>query len=273
MNLFSPSEIMHQYLQGSGGKAAMPLHKMIWLGLLSGFIIGFGASVANTATHTVDNVSAARLISGFLFPFGLGMITLLGGELFTGNCMMPVAVLEKKARLGGVLRNWLVVYFANMAGGMSLAAASAFFGQMEYSQGGLAAYTIKIAAAKCSLPFANALVLGILCNVLVCMGVLCSLSAKDTLGKIVGAFTPVLFFVVCGYEHSVANMYYIPAGIFASQVPRYAALAQDMGVSLEALHWRGFVFGNLVPVTLGNILGGLALGILMWACYVREPKT
>jgi formate/nitrite transporter FocA (FNT family) len=120
------------------------------------------------------------------------------------------------------------------------------------------------------MQFQNALVAGVFCNILVCAGVLCSLSAKDTMGRIAGAYIPVAFFVICGFEHSVANMYYIPAGIFAMQVPKYAALAASAGISAESLGWGSFIFRNLVPVTLGNILGGAGIGAAMWASHLRK---
>jgi formate/nitrite transporter FocA (FNT family) len=113
--------------------------------------------------------------------------------------------------------------------------------------------------------------LGVLCNVLVCLGVLCSLSAKDTTGRILGAYLPVAFFVICGFEHSIANMYYIPAGLFATNVPAYAAKAMEAGVDVTALTWGNFFLSNLLPVTVGNILGGAGLGVLFWKCY-RESR-
>ena len=123
---------------------------------------------------------------------------------------------------------------------------------MNYSGGGLAVFTMKLAASKCSLPFENAFVLGVFCNILVCFAVLAAMSAKDTAGKVLGLFFPICFFVVCGFEHSVANMYYIPAGIFASSVPEYAAGALEAGVDLSVLTWGNFLLKNLLPVTLGN---------------------
>ena len=151
-----------------------------------------------------------------------------------------------------------------------MAAGCAFFGQLNYSGGALAVYTMKVAAGKCAIPFANGVVLGILCNLLVCLGVLMAMSAKDTTGKIIGAFLPVAYFVLCGFEHCVANMYYISAGLMAKAVPAYAQLAAEAGVDLSALTLSNFLLGNLVPVTLGNILGGAALGWLMWFCHLKK---
>ncbi|MDR1764729.1 MAG: formate/nitrite transporter family protein [Lachnospiraceae bacterium] len=270
MNLLTPAEITQAYIEAGAKKCARPTGKLLFLAVMAGLLIAFGGAVTNTASHTVTNVGAARTVSGLLFPFGLGMVVLLGAELFTGNCMIPISVLEKRATWAGMVRNWVLVYIGNFIGAAFLAAGCAFFGQLEYSSGALAVYTIKVAAAKCTLPFAGGVVLGFFCNVLVCMGVLCSLSAKDTTGRILGAYIPVAFFVICGFEHCVANMYYVPAGIFALQVPRYAQLSAEAGINTAALTWPAFIIRNLLPVTIGNILGGACVGLTMRYAHLEK---
>ncbi len=273
MNMLTPAELTESYAKIGRTKAEKPFGTLFVLAVMGGLFIALGAAVCNTAAHSIADVSTARIISGLLFPFGLAMVMLMGAELFTGNIMIGISVLNGDTTLWKMLRNWGVVYLGNFAGAALLALACARFGQLGYSQGHLAAYTIKLAAVKCSLPFANALVMGILCNILVCTGVLCSISAKDTTGRILGAYVPVSFFVICGFEHSVANMYYIPAGLFAMQVPEYAELAAKVGLDVSALNWGNFLVGNLLPVTIGNILGGLAVGIAMWACHVKKTPA
>lgn len=268
--MLTPAEITESYVKIGRVKAEKPFGKLLIMAVFAGLIIGLGAAVCSTATHSIADVSTGRVISGLLFPFGLGIVMLLGFELFTGNVMIAMSVLSRETTVLKMLRNWGVVYFGNLVGGLLLAIACARFGQLDYSHGALAVYTIKIAAAKCALPFGNGVVLGILCNVLVCAGVLCSLSAKDTAGRILGAFIPVAFFVICGFEHCVANMYYCPAGLFALQVPKYAALAAEAGLNVSALTWGNFFLHNLLPVTIGNILGGLALGVAMWAVNMKK---
>lgn len=263
-------QIVERYVELGTKKASKPVWVLVLLGIIAGFIIAMGSAVTNTAAHAVENVSAARIICGLLFPFGLGMVMLLGAELFTGNCMIVVSVIEKKAKVAGMLKNWLAVYIGNMIGAMLTAAACVYSGQLGYSGGMLAVYTIKVAVAKCTLSFGPAVVLGILCNILVCAGVLCSISAKDTTGRIVGAYIPVVFFVLCGFEHSVANMYYIPAGIFASKVPEYALFAAESGYDISSLSWSNFFITNLLPVTIGNIIGGAALVVILWVCHVKH---
>jgi formate/nitrite transporter len=178
--------------------------------------------------------------------------------------MIALPVLTEEAAWIGMLKNWVCVYFGNLAGALLLAAGLAAGGQLNLGGGALALHTIRTAAAKCALPFGGAVILGVFCNVLVCIGVLCSLSAKDTAGRIAGAYLPVAFFVICGFEHSVANMYYIPAGIFALGNPEYAALAASAGLNTAALGWGRFLWANLLPVTLGNIIGGAGVAILLW---------
>ena len=146
-----------------------------------------------------------------------------------------------------------------------------FCGQLDYSAGALAVYTIRVGAAKCAMSFGNAFGLGILCNFLVCLGVLVANSAKDTAGRLLGAYLPVCFFVLCGFEHCIANLYYIGAALMASAVPEYAALAVEAGVDLSSLTLAGTA-ANLIPVTLGNLVGGLGVGLLLWYCHTQAEK-
>ena len=268
--MFTPKEIVANYYEIGARKVSSPAWKQFLLGILAGFLIGMGLVVANTAGHALENASVIRIVSGLLFAFGLGMVILMGAELFTGNCMIPISILEKKVTMGGMLRNWLFVYLGNFVGAVALAAGCAFFGQLGLSDGGLAVYTIKVAIAKCSLPFVNAIVLGIFCNLLVCIGVLGAISAKDTIGKVVGAYLPVAFFVISGFEHSIANMYGVPAGLFAMGVPAYASKAAAAGLNTGALSWGSFLVNNLLPVTIGNIIGGVAVGLLMYFAHAAR---
>lgn len=265
--MLTPAEFVETYAGIGAGKATAPVRRVFLLAVLAGFFIGMGGAASTTATHALANAATARIVSGMLFPFGLIMVIFTGSELFTGNCLMTISVLSHRASLWGMVRNLAVVYLGNFAGALALAAACAFSGQMNLSGGMLAAAAIRTAAAKCSLPFGGAVVLGALCNILVCAAVLCAISAKSAPGKAIGAFLPVCFFVVCGFEHSVANMYYIPAGLFALSVPKYAALAIKAGVDTAGLTWGGFLLRNLLPVTLGNLLGGCGFAAAIYAAY------
>ena len=267
---FSPAEIAARYADAGAGKAKRSTPLLIVLGILAGALIALGSSATNTAVYGISEVWTARMICGLLFPFGLGMVVVMGAELFTGNCLITISVLDKRCTAMGMIRNWVIVYLSNFVGSLLVAASCAWFGQLNYSGGQLAVYTMKVAATKCAIPFQNGVVLGFMCNLLVCLGVLMAMSAPDTPGRIMGAFLPVSYFVLCGFEHCVANMYYISAGLMAKAVPAYAELAAQSGVDLSALTVSNFLIGNLVPVTIGNILGGAALGWLMWFCHLKK---
>lgn len=265
----SPAEIADRCAGAGAAKAARPVFPLAALGVLAGALIALGGAATSTAAFGIPDPWTAKTICALLFPFGLGMVVIMGAELFTGNCLIPAAVLSRRCGWGGMLRNWGIVYLANFAGALLVAAGCAFFGQLDCGGGQLAVYTMKTAAAKCAIPFQNGVVLGFFCNVLVCLGVLMATSAADSAGKIICTYLPVAFFVLCGFEHCVANMYYISAGLMARAVPAYAQLAAEAGLDLSALTLGNFLVGNLLPVTIGNILGGGALAWLMWACHLR----
>lgn len=261
--MVKPDEFIVNYSKAGAAKCSSLALRLLLLAILSGFILGCAGAAASTASCAVENPSIAKLISGCLFPFGLIAIIYSGAELFTGNCLISITVLQGEAKLSAMVRNLVLVYIGNFVGCAMVAVGYMLCGAKN---GVLAVSAIRIAVNKCSLDFFKAVVLGILCNVLVCLGVVCAVSAKTASGKAVGAFLPVCLFVICGFEHSIANMYYIPAGLFANMLPDYAALAADAGIDTAALTWANFAVKNLVPVTIGNILGGVGLGSLLWFC-------
>lgn len=267
----APAQVTELMLAGMTGKSKLPVVKMFLLGILAGAFIAFGAEASSLAAHNVTQVGIQRLIMGCVFPVGLIMVVLLGTELFTGNCMMVAAVADKRVKFAMLLRNWIVVYLGNLVGAALIVLLVSATGQLGYSSNGLAVLTIKIAAAKTGLSFGAALAGGILCNVLVCIAVLLAMASKSIIGKIMGIWFPIMAFVLSGFEHSVANMYYIPAGIFASMNPAYAAAAQEAGINMANLNALGFL-GNIVPVTLGNIVGGAAIALVMWFCFRRNKE-
>ena len=267
----APVQVTELMLAGMTGKSKLPVVKMFLLGILAGAFIAFGAEASSLAAHNVTQVGIQRLIMGCVFPVGLIMVVLLGTELFTGNCMMVAAVADKRVKFAMLLRNWVVVYLGNLIGAALIVLLVSATGQLGYSSNGLAVLTIKIAAAKTGLSFGAAFAGGILCNVLVCVAVLLAMASKSIIGKIMGIWFPIMAFVLSGFEHSVANMYYIPAGIFASMNPAYAAAAQEAGVNMANLNAWGFL-GNIVPVTLGNIVGGAAIALVMWFCFGRNKE-
>ena len=267
----TPSEIADFTVNVGIKKANLSAINQFILGILAGAFIAFGAQAASMATHTISDVATAKLIAGLIFPAGLILVLMAGAELFTGNNLMILALCERKITLAKLLRSWLVVYAGNLVGGVLVAMLISLSGQLNYTGGLLGAVTIKAAAGKVSLSFFPAVVLGILCNWLVCLAVWTSFGAKDAISKAVCVFFPVWVFIASGFEHSVANMYYIAAGIFAKFNPSYVAKAIEIGVSqsaIDALNWSGMFVGNLIPVTIGNIIGGAGfVGLVYWFVY------
>jgi len=260
MNLYTPVEVLRNYAAAGRVKAMRRAPQMFVLAVIAGMLIALGGVTASTASFSAATPSASRLISGLVFPFGLAIIILIGAELFTGNVLIVLSVLDRQTTVAKMLRNWVIVYLGNVTGGILTAAVCVFFGQQNYSNYQLGAYTLGVAAAKCAIPAGNGFVLGIFCNMLVCIAVLCSLTAKDTAGRILGAYLPVAFFVICGFEHCIANAYYIPAGLFLKTLSAFA----DTAVDTSALTWGSFILRNMLPVTAGNIAGGLLIAMGLW---------
>ncbi len=261
----TPAEIAEQYVKIGAGKAAQPLSKTLVLAILAGLFIGFGAAGSTVAAATVPQGSVAKLVSACIFPGGLTLVLLAGSELFTGNCLLSIPLLERKITLRQMLRNWAVVYLGNFIGAVcvALCLTGAHLGGLF--DGAVASSLIGTAAGKCSLSWSDALLRGVACNFLVCIAVWIAFASKTPAGKVIGLFFPIMLFVVCGFEHSVANMFYIPAGLLAAADPAYASAAA------EGLTWGSFLLRNLLPVTAGNILGGSVLvGMGYWFVYLKQ---
>ena len=269
-----PAQIVEGYIKAGVNKATMPLGRMIFLGICAGIFIACGASASNMGMHTIANASAAKVVAGTIFPVGLIMYLLIGGELFTGDCLMVMGAMNKKYSFASVAKVLTVVFLSNLIGSVLLAFFVFASGQWDYSSGALGAFTIKIAMGKVNTTFFNGFFSGIMCNIFVCGAVLTAYAAKDVTGKIWAAFFPIFAFVISGYEHCVANMYYIPAGIFAKQNPEYVSLVMEKygytAEQLEHLNWFSFFVQNEIPVTLGNIVGGMFLGVLLYIIHKRD---
>lgn len=219
------------------------------------------------ATHMMSNAGLMRIISGLLFPVGLIMVMITGSELVTGNCLITISVLEKRASFAGMFRNLAIVFVANFIGAFLLAAALTYVGHLNYSGGALAVTSMRVASSKAALGFTNSLIMGFICNNLVCAAVMMSLCAKDLAGKAIGAYIPIAVFVFIGFEHCVANMYFVPIGLLARSIPAYEALAQAAGINLSVLTWKTFLLESLLPVSLGNLFGGMVFAASMWLAH------
>ena len=235
--MLSMKEAIENYVEGCVGKVDCPAYKLFMKAILAGMMIAFGAAGSSVAAHDIVNVGIARLVAGVVFPMGLMMVVMTGAELFTGDCLAIMATVQKKHTALKLIRMLVVVYFGNLLGSLMLTCIDYVSGQYNYSS-------------------------GILCNILVCAAVMLAARAKDVTGKLLCCFFIILLFVVSGYEHCVANMYYVPAGMIAKLNPLYVKDAMEQygytAQQLSTLNIPNFIFNNLIPVTIGNIVGGMA---------------
>ena len=250
---YAPVEIAGRVRSAGQVKAALPLDKLATLGLLAGAFIGFGAALSTLVmTDPVLGFGAGRFLGGLAFSLGLILVVVAGAELFTGNALIVMAWAEREVTSGALARNWAVSLVANGLGAMALAFAVHHSGVLEL--GGMRDTASRIAEAKAGLPFKEAFVRGVLCNVLVCLAVWLSFACNSVTDKIMAVILPVAAFVALGFEHSIANFYLLPIGILS-------------GARIGILD----LLANLVPVTLGNIIGGAGgVAAIYWLIYVRK---
>jgi formate/nitrite transporter len=259
----SPAEVAKNYLTIGKNKVNTSISRMFLLAVLAGMFIGMAAVAATAA-----NVTLISGVGAFVFPGGLAMVLIAGSELFTGNNLIIIPVLQGEVSVGGMLKNWVVVYVGNFVGSVLVAAIAVYGGVMNK----FGAAAIATATAKCSLDFSSALLKGVGCNFLVCIAVWMSFAAKDVAGKIIGLYLPIMMFVIAGFEHSVANMCYIPLGLLANDTMTAAAV--EAGTDMTNLTWGNFFLSNLLPVTIGNIIGGAVLvGCMYWYIYLLPNKN
>lgn len=273
----TPAEITAAMIETGVRKASLAPAIQFLLGILAGVYIAFASEGSNMAAFNLladpDTYGLGRCLAGAIFPGGLMLVVVAGGELFTGNTLMAMAVRERRITWGGMAANWFWVYAGNFAGSVLIAHMMAESGLFNAGANLLGGMTIKIAAGKAGLGFLAAFYLGVLCNWLVCLAVWMAAGATDVTGKIFAIFFPIWLFITSGFEHSVANMYYIPAGLFAKANPAWSAASGLSAQALDGLTWTAFLLHNLVPVTLGNIVGGaLFVGMAYWASYVRPAR-
>ncbi len=214
-----------------------------------------------------------KLLGGIAFCLGLVLVVVAGAELFTGNCLIVMAWFSGKVGFARLLRNWGLVYSANLIGSVALAVLMFYTLQWSFNGNAVGANAVMIANAKVNLSFGSALTRGILCNALVCLAIWLCFSARTVVGKILGILFPITAFVAAGFEHSVANMYFIPMGILLAKQPAVLQAAGLTSAGVTNLGIGGFV-GNLVPVTIGNIIGGsFFVGAVYWAAYLRQDRA
>jgi formate/nitrite transporter len=271
----APKNIAETVAQTVGvAKATSPWLSVSVLGLLAGAYIGFGGFLSTTVTFDATaklGTGLTRLVSGAVFSVGLMLVVIAGAELFTGNNLMVSSVMSKEISFGIMMKRWGVVFFANFIGSLLVSLLFFYSGLWKTGDGALGAAAVKIAYSKVNLTFSEAVWRGIGCNWLVCLAVWMALAARQTIGKIFAIFFPIMAFVALGFEHCIANMYFIPTGIIFAQRLSLPAIS---GIDLSALNWINFLWKNLLPVTIGNIIGGTVfVGMSYWGAYLRPVKA
>ena len=269
-----PKEIAQSYITTGITKSKLPAKNMFVLSIMAGMFIALAGVGATLSSSTIASPSLAKLIGAAVFPVGLAMTIVAGAELFTGNCLIIVSVLEREVKIRAMLRNWCFVYIGNFVGSIIIALLTVNAGTFSAFSNAAAANLINTAVYKVNLDFLKALLSGILCNLLVCIAVWMSYAAKDVVGKIAGLYLPIMLFVLCGFEHSIANMFFLPAGLFASKKAEYLAAFTSLGGEnqISSLSWGTLLTRNLIPATIGNIIGGvLFVGISYWFAYLYAP--
>lgn len=261
-------------------KTELRTDTMFALAILAGAFIGCGAIFATVVTTGLGAVGmgygVVKLLGGLVFCLGLIAVVVAGAELFTGNNLIIMAFASKRITLFRLLRNWVIVYIGNFVGSILTAAVMLATKQYMSSNGALGANALNIANSKCGLEVVQAIALGIMCNALVCLAVWLTFSARSTTDKILAILFPITAFVAAGFEHSVANMYFVPMGLF---IKSYAAVGFWDAIGMTAadfgnLTWGAFFLKNLLPVTIGNIIGGSGfVGLVYWFIYMRPQKT
>lgn len=266
----SPAEIAAKTIATGVKKANLDFWTSFALAVLGGFFVALGAIFSTTvSTNGSDFPYGVNvLLKGLAFSTGLILILVAGAELFTGNNLLILAVLTKNVTLPKMLRNLLVVYLGNMVGAFIIALIMLLSKQYTYGGGAVGKAALSIANTKSGLDFWTALALGVMCNLLVCLAVWMAYSARSTAGKIMAIIPPITAFAAAGFEHSVANMYYISFALFIQRFdPAFTHAAGEFG----NLNWNNFFLRNLLPVTIGNLIGGVILvGCAYWFTYLRK---
>jgi formate transporter FocA len=276
INALLPPEMARRAEELGAKKCQMDARIVFVLAVLAGAFIALGAIfatvvMADSSAHL--GFGLTRLLGGLAFCLGLILVIVAGGELFTGNNLIVMAWASRRVSLGSLLRNWLIVYTGNFVGALATAALVLLSRSYTAGAGAVGVQALATAAYKCQHDFVQAFALGVLCNGLVCLAVWLTYSARSTTDKILSILFPIAAFVAAGFEHSVANMYFIPFGLLLKQFDPAWVAANAAQLDLAPLTMQNFLLNNLLPVTLGNIIGGSVLvGLFYWFVYLR-PRS
>jgi formate/nitrite transporter len=274
-NFLAPGGVAKAIIGVGKAKTSLSVMQMIILGILAGVFIGFGSELATMVSYDMSKFMGegfTKFIFGSVFSVGLILVVIAGAELFTGNSLIFVSVLSGDVKVGKLLNNWFWVYLANFAGSLILVWIMYASGLWKTGNLGVGVKALAIANGKVNLSWGSAFARAIGCNWLVCLAVWLAVASKDVVGKIFAIYFPIMAFVASGFEHCVANMYFVPMGLLLKGNIDVVAAAGLTG-KLANLTWGGFIANNLIPVTLGNIVGGaFFVSTLYWAVYLKGEK-
>lgn len=268
-NFHTPAENQEFVSSVGVAKSTMESWKLFLLALIAGAFIGFAGAGNVAVSYAVENPSIAALLGGCVFTIGLMMIVVAGGELFTGNILIIIAVLNGKAKWSGFLRNLLIVYAGNFIGACFVAWMTVTMGVPGRGNGAVAASIVAKGLSRFDLSFSASFISGLLCNILVVTAVWMSFAAKDVIGKFAAAFGPIMLFVLSGYEHIIANFYFLPAALFTAANPLYAEQVGQAAQRVSDFGWMSLP-NSVIPVTLGNIVGGLMVALTYYLVYSKK---
>lgn len=267
LDSFSPKEIAEKVENVGVTKARLPFLSVMMLGILAGGFISLGAMYFTLVTSDKGlSFALSRLLGGGTFSLGLILVIVAGAELFTGNNLLVMAWVSKRISTPELLKNWVIVLIANFIGSIGMVILVILSEHWKMGGGSVGVQAVSIAASKTSLSFGAAFFKGMLCNLLVCLAVWLSLAGRSVTDKILAIVFPISAFVALGFEHSIANMYFIPLGIFIRDL---GLLDLPPDINLQYLNWTGFL-RNIIPVTLGNIAGGSVLVALVYYIIYRK---
>ena len=271
-----PPEMAERAEEIGVAKAALDLPRLLTLAVLAGAFIALGGVFATTALAGAGAApwGPVRVLAGAAFSLGLILVVVGGAELFTGNNLIVMAWAGGRVRTTALLRNWTVVFAGNFVGATATALAVCLAGTHRGGEGAFGVAAFAVAHAKLQPGFLQAVVLGILCNALVCLAIWLTYSARTTTDRILAIVPPISAFVAAGFEHSIANMYFVPYAIFVAALDPDFVASRGLGPVTQALTWVAFLGRNLLPVTIGNILGGsILVGAVYWFAYLRPRRA
>ncbi|MEA2067596.1 MAG: formate/nitrite transporter family protein [Verrucomicrobiota bacterium] len=271
IDAYVPAEMAKRAEASAIRKANRNFLTAFFLAVQAGSFIAFGAALFTHVVHdSALGVGFTRLVGGGCFSLGLILVVIAGADLFTGDTLMVMGCFTGKIKVRQMLRGWAFVFLGNLAGALSIVVLVHLSGHWLGNSGAVGAKALAIANAKVNLTFTQALTSGMLCNILVCLAIWLCYSARSVTDKILAILFPITAFVAMGFEHSIANMYFIPAGLFLKGNPKITGLLN--GTDLSNLNLSGFLLNNLLPVTIGNMVGGaIFVGTIYWILYLRNP--